>query len=306
MTLRHLLLTHTDMDGAACEAIARVWIPGITCKRCDYSEIDEAVRVAVEEDWDRIVLSDICCSEATLAWLQDKGHLRLYEPETRITICDHHANNIWARQGPGLPAEHGLYLADGCGAEALLLWLRRDGIPDGDAEDAARFEACRKFAFLVGVYDIWRIEHRLRELSERFQLLFSFLGYRLFVFRCMVKLLQGIAHELTDEEQSIVFTLEERQERYVKGRLKAAQVETDSGGRTFRWVCANRHTSAVGHALAKGYDYAAVWCPEYGTVQLRSSEGGANVGQIAKARGGGGHDHAAGYPCPGVPGWVRE
>jgi len=300
--MKTLLLIHTDMDGAACEAIARVWIPGVACKRCNYSEIDEAVKAAVAEDWDRIILSDICCSADTLEWLHQRGDLPLQDKPSRVAICDHHANNAWAEYGPDSPTADGFYRAEGCGAEALVWWLT----VEQPTKTPEMERACLKLAEVVGVYDTWKIGHPLRPLSEKFNRLFGFMGYRRFVNRCLFRLTLRRAHTLEDGEVRIAEILEDREERYVKQRLAAAQAAKDEKGRPFRWVCANRHTSAVGHALAKHFDYAAIWCPEYGTVQLRSEKGAANVGRIARSRGGGGHDHAAGYPCPGVPWWAAS
>jgi len=62
-----------------------------------------------------------------------------------------------------------------------------------------------------------------------------------------------------------------------------------------------RLISELGHALAEGYPFAAVMheCPGGETrVSLRSREGGADVSRLARAFGGGGHTHAAGYTLP--------
>jgi hypothetical protein len=56
--------------------------------------------------------------------------------------------------------------------------------------------------------------------------------------------------------------------------------------------------SEVGNVLAKGKPYAAVWYDDRNGVRrwsLRSDEDGLDVSKIAKAYGGGGHKHAAGF-----------
>lgn len=59
-----------------------------------------------------------------------------------------------------------------------------------------------------------------------------------------------------------------------------------------------RLISELGHALSEGHPFAAVFHTSAdGTTRmsLRSREGGADVSRIARAFGGGGHTHAAGY-----------
>ena len=58
--------------------------------------------------------------------------------------------------------------------------------------------------------------------------------------------------------------------------------------------------SEVGHKLCKGYPFAAMYydTPDGRKVSLRSDENGINVAKIAEQFGGGGHEHAAGYPIP--------
>jgi oligoribonuclease NrnB/cAMP/cGMP phosphodiesterase (DHH superfamily) len=59
-----------------------------------------------------------------------------------------------------------------------------------------------------------------------------------------------------------------------------------------------RLISELGHALSEHYPYAMVYrtCPDGSRrVSLRSREGRADVSEIARAHGGGGHVHAAGY-----------
>lgn len=55
--------------------------------------------------------------------------------------------------------------------------------------------------------------------------------------------------------------------------------------------------SELGHRLAQGHPYSATWRLDGSRIvySLRSSETGANVAEIAKQFGGGGHPHAAGF-----------
>lgn len=58
--------------------------------------------------------------------------------------------------------------------------------------------------------------------------------------------------------------------------------------------------STIGHILADGQPFGATYVDMkgYREFSLRSHEGGADVGEIAKSYGGGGHKHAAGFRRP--------
>ena len=59
-------------------------------------------------------------------------------------------------------------------------------------------------------------------------------------------------------------------------------------------------TSDAGHLMAQGEPFAACYwdTPEGRVFSLRSQEGGADVSEIAKKYGGGGHKHASGFRLP--------
>lgn len=59
-------------------------------------------------------------------------------------------------------------------------------------------------------------------------------------------------------------------------------------------------TSDAGHLLAENYPFAGCYwdTPEGRVFSLRSREDGADVGEIAKLYGGGGHKHASGFRVP--------
>ena len=60
--------------------------------------------------------------------------------------------------------------------------------------------------------------------------------------------------------------------------------------------------SEIGHELSKGYPFAIIWFNQDKikrfVYSLRSDENGVDVSEIAKAYGGGGHQHAASFSSP--------
>ncbi len=59
-------------------------------------------------------------------------------------------------------------------------------------------------------------------------------------------------------------------------------------------------TSDAGHLMARGAPFAACYwdTPDFRVFSLRSTDGGMDVSEIAKAYGGGGHKNAAGFRVP--------
>lgn len=104
---------------------------------------------------------------------------------------------------------------------------------------------------------------------------------------------------LSSSEMDIVNVLAEKSERYISTRVKLSKMATDESGDRFAWTVATREGSKIGQALASldGAKYGAVWNPERNVIELRSVDD-FNVGALAKTRGGGGHDRAAGHPLP--------
>lgn len=71
-------------------------------------------------------------------------------------------------------------------------------------------------------------------------------------------------------------------------------------GHTVPAVYSSILTSQMGERLANGVPFCIIWHERNGRryFSLRSQEGGADVGTIATAYGGGGHTHAAGFSIP--------
>ncbi len=87
-----------------------------------------------------------------------------------------------------------------------------------------------------------------------------------------------------------------REQQIVDHHVKrAAPLELD--GHAGRVVNATVLLSEIAGTIAEGHAFGACWYERGGRRQweLRSRDGGVDVSEIAKVRGGGGHVHAAGY-----------
>lgn len=100
--------------------------------------------------------------------------------------------------------------------------------------------------------------------------------------------------DLTREGEAI----RRREEQIVRDHVRNARVENFDGTWTIPIVNATTMFSEIAGELAKGFPFAACYFDRQdGKRQwsLRSSPDGVDVSAIAKAHGGGGHVHAAGF-----------
>lgn len=300
-----LNITHNDMDGAGSAIMVQIalGLSNVATESVGYNELDDATKAAfwhlMAGEAERVIFTDIAPKRWALEWLDKHPDLA-----ARVQVFDHHANSDWAKWWQDTASKNtaieGVYNAGACGTVLAGAHLLGANANDGD----------RQFWGLVDVYDRWQIHHENRRDSERLNAYFRFVGFRRFVDTMRVRLCDSFdwvdGLPLTAEEQAFLAISEERDQEYVKARVSKAVIETDTEGRHFAWVVADRLVSAVGDELSKLADYAAVVSPEWGTISLRSLPARANVGEIARARGGGGHDHASGYHYSADWSWLAD
>lgn len=92
-----------------------------------------------------------------------------------------------------------------------------------------------------------------------------------------------------------------RSQRKQIERLCADAVYAIIGGHEVPVLCSPLYQSEIGHELAEGEPFAAVWTftSDGGRAwSLRSNNEGLDVSEIAKKYGGGGHRNAAGFRTP--------
>jgi oligoribonuclease NrnB/cAMP/cGMP phosphodiesterase (DHH superfamily) len=269
------LITHTDLDGAACAIVGTIAGFG-TIIHANYDDVDEKIADALDATDGPVYLADISPQNiGDAAWV-------------RLIIYDHHKNSDFpARVEAG--TARGAFDASKCGARILA-----------EAVGVRSLDVARMLN-IVEAWDLWLLKSPWREEAERWQRVFSFIGMERFLHRRGADAPDGMGLLacLDDEEERLSALLAEHDEAYIASRVRAAVAGIDAEGRSYRWVHASRCTSEIGQQISRDADYGAVIVIEYGKVELRST-GSCNVGAIARARGGGGHDRAAGYLLPSV------
>jgi len=105
----------------------------------------------------------------------------------------------------------------------------------------------------------------------------------------------GVDHLITDG-----MAIERKHWKDINELAGNAVFHTIGGHRVPMINCPYFFSSDMGHLLAAKHPFAACWweTPEGRVFSLRSRDDGADVSEIAKQYGGGGHRHAAGFTVP--------
>lgn len=89
---------------------------------------------------------------------------------------------------------------------------------------------------------------------------------------------------------------------YIEGVKARASIAELHGHHVPVVACGRHCASEIVGELSVGHPFAASWQERDGAVhyELRSREGGLDVSEVARAFGGGGHKHAAGFSAPSI------
>lgn len=142
--------------------------------------------------------------------------------------------------------------------------------------------------------DLWRFQYWFTKNVMAY--IFSFD----YTFENWMKLHFSLRHSLYEKEQ-IGASLVRKHEKDIRELLKGGRRTMTIGGVEVP-VCNLPYTmsSEAGHILAEEAPFAACYwdAGDKRRFSLRSREDGADVSEIAKRYGGGGHKHAAGFEMP--------
>lgn len=274
-----LLITHDDLDGAASAIVLSWALPGepIQIQCCRPGGADSALGEALQGPWTQIVVSDLHLAKA-------------YEPDDRVTVYDHHPD----------PVQHPfrfVHRVSACSATLLFEDLQKR-LPSGSVK------ALDFFVRAVDAYDRWQTTNLAFGRGKDFDRILAHTGFNAFVQARVYNpqaVLMGMdaLRRLTVLETAMDKGFSDMDRRYIERRIARATEQKDAADRTYMFTIATRCRNDVGATLSalEGISYAAIWDPEDGVVHLRSNkDGGADVGEIARTLGGGGHPHAAAFP----------
>lgn len=275
------VLTHTDLDGVMCGLLfqAAYGENNIVVQNLNYNEINSAAVEASSATAETIFVTDILCNEESLSKLLESGK--------NVVVIDHHKTSSWV-----LDIQHsGLKVVLDTTKSATLLvweWLKSQGF---------NLNSWEKLVMAVNSHDLWL---RDNPQSEKINSLLYLLGQARFSRR----FLENQSLELSPAEELVLQLERERADRVISSALERVQYFTDSQGKRYGFLYAEGYPSEIGAAIANqtGVDYAVIIMMHItpvpgekpGVVSLRSADK-ADVSEIARCHGGGGHKNAAGF-----------
>ena len=283
--------THDDADGAACAVVAAYIFPDAERKvtYCQYgsghNSIDTNVMKflnAVEAGKDKatlLLITDICPSPSVCERIEAmKGNF------DRVLVQDHHGTTAWAAKYDWMEHEA---KNERSGAKMLFDTCGTFNQPADD------------FVNAIDAYDRWQLKSEHRARGEDLNVLYKFLGSKLFAKEFEA----SFEADKTGWLKHLIPVLKDRIEGQIEGIIQDQMenaVHVDKEKRRYAFLTiGSAHASEIGHAVLDRYpnvDYVVMAVPGIDTISMRSRKDGVDVGAIAKANGGGGHAGAAGFP----------
>lgn len=298
-----VLLSHNDLDGVGSTLISsyvlrKSGLNIVDIKNVGNHEVDDTILTAINEailtgNEVSILVTDITPSETT-AELIDLI-LKQY-PNVKLKVLDHH--------------KHALPLNKYDWAEIVV---ERDGVPTSGTSLLVDFlfeqgyeldYKTYELAETVRLYDTWDWTRRGVGYPKRLNDLLYLIGHKKFVALLGESLELQVDDKLYPSEYDLLLDVEgERVVRYIDKKYKEISIATYNFGLDGQYyvagfVIAEQYFSELGNELANKLpevDLIVILDVAHRKASLRTN-GDVDVSVIAKAKGGGGHPKAAGYP----------
>ena len=305
-----MLLTHTDLDGAGAVVIARSMLPNkiIDYRACSNNGMSNAIENYVvnyydENDYDFIIACDISCDKFTAERIEARS-----KNNSHFILLDHHQtakdlNDMysWAIVTDKMPRDAALRYYDESDEMIDKKHLSGTGLLFEYLNHITNYNVAQKqFARLVNDYDTWdwkNVDNNLvcKDLND----LMYIYSYDEFV---------NMMTSRCNLDDDIITTLDSTLLKIERSRIKndvdkiIRSVKTGVANLAGKYyniaiVCTDNHTPDVFERMRTDYtDKDIFMILTSSSLSLRTENPEINVGEIAKAYGGGGHAAAAGIP----------
>ena len=283
------LFTHTDLDGVGCAILARLAFKNnFEITYCDYKDINEKISDFIKNPPEQgmCLMTDISINEDLAKKIDE-----IEESDITYKLLDHHptAMNLskyfWC--DVKIMNESGIKT---CGTELFYEWLLYFNFLEEN-------KTIRKFVDIVRDYDTWR----WAELGDKGTVckkvndLYYLYGKDRFINWCIEGINENTFPEFKEMETFILQMKQDEIDRYVEEKNKTLfckEIQNYQCGIVF----ADHNFSELGNRLAKMHQELdiIIMIDMDGTVSYRTVKEDVNLGEFAKAYGGGGHPKAAG------------
>ena len=301
-----ILITHTDLDGVFCAALANLAYPDPNYRKtiyyCGYDNVNEKVKDVIDEldklsGLTMVFITDISVNEKTAELIDSANKQKVFgENVVSFWMFDHHGNEqtlalnkyCWAKVETNMP-----------NSEKKTSGTRMffDALKDAELQlelTDERLVKLEQYVELVRKYDTWEWAAANDEVPNKFNTLFKLYPRKLFVefFGIPSRYDSKVLFEPTEE--LIISLDEEKKKSYINSKLKEVCMLTISG-KCAGVVMAEQYINDVAHAITEKFlqcDLSVVVTSK--TLSFRTDRDDVNVALIAQEFGGNGHPKAAG------------
>lgn len=312
---RVLLLTHTDMDGAAPVVILSILfgerVDVIHCSNAEMSRIirEKSTDPETAEKYDVILVADISCTEED-AEIIDRHKV------VDVVLLDHHATALglnrfrWAcvqpELIPGSFRDAVLYGTEAKPVHSSGTSLVYDYLEYCNLTDMLpNRELAKYFTFLVSGYDTWDWvnvfgkDQRFRDL----QTLFMQYGIEEFETAFTERLSDPAAEVLFNDTDRMLLRIADSKRKHflediVAHRIRTGNIRIGERYYSLAYCTVSENMPDVFEYMRANYD-VDICMIDFGTgVSMRTDKSDVNIAEIVKRVGGGGHPGAGGVRIP--------
>lgn len=310
------LFTHTDLDGIGCVVLAYLAFgrENVDVEYCNYDDVNEKIEVFVEKtdvfnNYDKVFITDISVSESVANTIDI-----LDKTSKRVLLLDHHDTAIWlnAYDWGHVLVETPVTHVKTSGTELFFDYLRVNKHLD-KFQDTRAFTNIINFVDIVCCYDTWQWKEFGEEgiICKQVNDLFYIYGRDKFI-RWIKRQIHTFINpkdvcsswenkqfpEFSSDDKALLEQKQRDIDQYIEEKNKQIVVSTDSFGRLYGIVFAERYISELGNRLCELHPelaYIAMIDICKGKVSYRTVREDIDLGgEIAHSFGGGGHAKAAG------------
>ena len=268
-----ILVTHIDLDGVGCAVLYMKAFPGTQVYFTEYDKVNELLaELITEAHWaSDITITDMSPSAEMAEVLHRRGN---------VSLIDHHPTALY------LMDKYPWAVVDPAHSATRLVYEMLAG-----SHYMSDYE---EFAKTVDNYDMWGHGQGPTETAKKLNDLLWSMGQERFLKRFVMQ--SSIA--LSPTEDMILLLEHERKVKYIDEAIPQVNILTDQHGYKYGLVAAELYSSQLGNDILANYaelEYVIMLNFLKDKASLRG-RGNLDMGEMAKALGGGGHKKAAGFP----------
>lgn len=283
------LFTHTDLDGTACNILARLYFPHVSVTYVNYNNVNQQVEqyLSNKDHYESCYITDISIG---IDLAEKIDHI----PNHNIQLFDHHETAASLNQYNWCHIKCQINNTLTCGTELFAKYLSSKELYQKNIQTTA----LNAFIQLVCDWDTYAWKNKPNgELAHQLNMFFQVYGQKIFTNWCLKKLKRQKFPKFNDIEHAILNTEKHRMEQYLKVKEKTMSIHKTKHY-TIGIVFAEEYISEIGDQLNIKHpelDFIMLINLASNVISFRTIHNSPHLGKdVASLFNGGGHQKAAG------------